>query len=136
MLPDDDDDDDEDDDDNDEDDDDDVNRALLVKNSADSGNYQGSETEDSAYYASSRAKELDTLMSNMSLSRLMAGAPEKHAPMGGVDQVHQTTKTKDDNNTNDVLTIGREDLTEIMDRLDTIRENESRIRSLLKKYQL
>ena len=61
----------------DDDDNNDNRDAILAKCSADSATNFGSETEDSIYY-SSRAKDFDTLISNMSLSRLVNTAvPDK-----------------------------------------------------------
>ena len=128
---------------------------VLAKSSADSCTNPGSEAEDSVYYGS-RAKEFDTLVSNMSLPRLRyAPAAEKYIPpvcannssiRSGILQGHlgsdkvlderDQTKTSSDKAKNTAIMIERDDLMEIMDRLESIRQNETRIRSLMKKYHL
>lgn len=166
MLPDDEDDDYVDDNDSDNDngsDDGSANIHLLAKGSTDTNNYD-----------TSRAKDFNKLMSNMSFSRLMQNTPDTASTRkresanddnvpnrssismtldhGDVKQTitksvvlnntninantSANTNTSDSDNDKNTLTIKREDMTEILDRLDTIRENELRIRSLFQKYQL
>ena len=138
----------------DDDDNNDNRDAILAKCSADSATNFGSETEDSIYY-SSRAKDFDTLISNMSLSRLVNTAvPDKtstsvdgasysrsiNSPLsdrnsGGVNKANQINP-RGDTVIDSSVVMERDDIAEIMHRLDTIRENEIRIRGLMEKYQL
>lgn len=126
---------------------------VLAKSS---GTDPGSEAEDSVYY-SSRAKEFDTLVANMSLSRLSyRPVAEKSIPsvsanhssnndsgalysrLGSGKVLDKRVQTKNNGETadNTVMMIERDDLIEVMDRLEAIRQNEMQIRSLMKKYQL
>jgi len=106
------------------------------------------QSDDFDLYDTSRAKEFDTLMS-MSMSRLRlsstrdadalssmnSSAIAKDTPSANesepIDTDASTTRARGKMGT---VTMERDDLNEILKRLEAIRENEERIREVLKKY--